>query len=331
MKPTAQYLFEVFKNQKVLIIGDVMIDSYIWGKVDRISPEAPVPIVSVDHTEKRLGGAANVALNIQALGAEALLCAVIGKDSESESFMQLMQSNQLSTQGIISSESRITTIKHRIISQSQHILRIDQEHSHNILDDETELLWRKIQQIIASEKVNVVIFEDYDKGVITPQLIQNVVNFCNNKGIPTVVDPKKRNFMCYENVTLFKPNLKELKEGLKIEFNAKDKSEVENATQKLRELLHIDRVFVTLSELGVMMCSEAKLTHVKAHKREIADVSGAGDTVVSVAALCLGAKFSDELTAELSNLAGGIVCEKVGVVPININELLEEATRTEII
>jgi D-glycero-beta-D-manno-heptose-7-phosphate kinase len=331
VKANTEFIKSAFETQKVLIIGDVMIDSYIWGKVDRISPEAPVPIVNVKTREQRLGGAANVALNIQSLGAEPILCAVVGNDSDGSAFLELIKSKQLSTEGIISSAHRITTIKHRIISGSQHILRVDQEIDTPISSEETILLIEKINAIIKKHKIDVVIFEDYDKGVITEKLITETVSTCKDKNIPVIVDPKKRNFLAYKNVTLFKPNLKELRDGLKKEINPSQINEVKEAVEELIQILNANAAFITLSEHGVYLQDQEVSHHVKAHKREIADVSGAGDTVVSVAALCLGAGLDHKLLAELSNLAGGIVCEKVGVVPINITELTDEAVSLGII
>jgi D-glycero-beta-D-manno-heptose-7-phosphate kinase len=331
VRANREFIQRAFETQKVLIIGDVMIDSYIWGKVDRISPEAPVPIVNVKTREQRLGGAANVALNIQSLGAEPILCAVIGNDSDGSAFLELLKNKQLNPEGIILSTDRITTIKHRIISGSQHILRVDQEIDTPISIDETTLLIEKIDVIIKQHKIDVVIFEDYDKGVITERLITETVSVCKAKKIPVIVDPKKRNFLAYKNVTLFKPNLKELREGLKKEINPSRIKEVREAVGELIKILNADAAFITLSEHGVYLQDQEVSHHVKAHKREIADVSGAGDTVVSVAALCLGAGLDHKLLAELSNLAGGIVCEKVGVVPINITELMNEAVSLGII
>lgn len=331
MKESTELVKKAFKGQKVLIIGDVMIDSYIWGRVDRISPEAPVPIVNVKTREQRLGGAANVALNIQSLGAEPILCALIGADTDGTSLLKLLEDNNLSQQGVFQSQNRVTTIKHRIISGSQHILRVDQEIDTPINAAETQQLIDFIKNIVSEKGVDVVIFEDYDKGVITPTLIQETVALCNAHNIPTIVDPKKRNFLSYKGVSLFKPNLKELREGLKREINPAKIEEIKESVQQLIEQLELGAAFITLSEHGVFFKNHVDNFHIKAHKREIADVSGAGDTVVSVAALSLGALLPPQLLAELSNLAGGIVCEKVGVVPITIEELLSEAVQIGIL
>jgi rfaE bifunctional protein kinase chain/domain len=318
-------LFKSFNNQNVMIIGDVMIDSYYFGKVDRISPEAPVPIVSVNGKDSRLGGAANVALNIKALGANPILCSVIGNDREGERFNNLMKKENLSTEGIITSEERITTVKTRIIGNKHQVLRVDSENDFMLSDKEDSALYSKIQDIITNKKVNVVIFQDYDKGVITPSLINKVVALCNEKNIPTAVDPKKRNFNEFKGVTLFKPNLKELKEGLNKEINPAVPAEVESAINELNDLLNNKINFITLSEHGVFIKSDATKKQIPAHIRSIADVSGAGDTVISVASLCLALNQPISMIAEIANLAGGLVCESVGVVPVDKDLLLTEA------
>jgi rfaE bifunctional protein kinase chain/domain len=318
-------IFENFNKQHVLIIGDVMIDSYLWGKVERISPEAPVPVLNLQKREYRLGGAANVALNVQALGAQPILCAVIGKDTEGDQLLKLLEENNLSIAGIVQSEGRVTTIKHRIIAASQHVLRVDAEIDTEISSEERNLLLDKIKSLLPA--TNVVIFEDYDKGVIGQDLISETVKLTKSQGIPTVVDPKKRNFMCYHGVSLFKPNLKELKEGLKADFKGNLLDDVKAAVAELKSKLSLEGALITLSEHGVFIDSKGEQVQIPAHKREIADVSGAGDTVVSVAALCVALNLKPSLIAGLSNLAGGIVCEHVGVVPIDKSVLKSEAER----
>lgn len=318
-------LFDNFNKLNVLIIGDVMIDSYYFGKVDRISPEAPVPVVSVQQKENRLGGAANVALNIQELGANPILCSVIGNDDDAKLFDSLLKSKQLSNEGILNSNNRITTVKTRIIGNNHQMLRVDAEMDKELDNNDKTLLIEKITSLINSKKIDAVVFEDYDKGIISQQVIDKIVLLCNEKKIPTTVDPKKRNFLHYHNVSLFKPNLKELREGLNIEINPKELTEINDAINLLNNHLNNDITFITLSEHGVFIANQTKQHHEKAHIRNISDVSGAGDTVISVATLCLALKQPIQTIAALSNLAGGIVCEKVGVVPINKEELLAEA------
>ncbi len=317
-------IFEKFNSLNVLIIGDVMIDSYIWGKVERISPEAPVPVVRVTKKENRLGGAANVALNIQALGACPYICAVIGDDSDGENFLSLLKAQGLSEEGLIKIKTRPTTVKTRIIAHNKQIARVDAETERNLSSSNTLLVLNKIKQIIADHRIDAIIFEDYDKGLITEELIDKTVKLSKEMGIITVVDPKKRNFHAYKGVQLFKPNLTELKEGLKIDVDPLNIEQVEQAVNRLKKQLGAKTVMLTLSEHGVYVSSENGNKHILAHKRTIADVSGAGDTVIATAALCLAAGLNEFKTAEIANLAGGLVCEHVGVVPIDKARLLRE-------
>lgn len=320
-------IFEKFNSLNVLIIGDVMMDSYIWGKVDRISPEAPVPVVRITKKENRLGGAANVALNVQSLGANPLICAVIGDDSEGDELLGLLKMQNLSDQGILRIKGRATTVKTRIIAHNQQIVRVDAETDRNISASNTLLVLEKIRQIISEKNIDAIIFEDYDKGLITGELISNTVSLAIQKGIITVVDPKKRNFHEYKGVNLFKPNLKELKEGLKTDIDPANMDQVGMAVNKLKKQLGAKALMLTLSERGVYISSEKGQRLIPAHKRDIADVSGAGDTVIATAALCLAAGLDEFQTAEIANLAGGLVCEHVGVVPIDKARLLEESRK----
>lgn len=318
-------LFKSFNQLNVLIIGDVMIDSYYYGKVDRISPEAPVPIVSVNRKDKRLGGAANVALNVKALGAKAILCSVVGNDRAAESFNELLKNEELTSEGIIKSDERITTVKTRVIGNKNQVIRVDSEVETPLSSRENDLLTQKIKDIISNQKIDVVIFQDYDKGVITPVLIDTIIDLCQTKGIPTTVDPKKKNFMAYKKASLFKPNLKELREGLNLDLKANNITDIASALNTFNKQQKHQINFITLSEYGVFIKSDEEEKHIPAHIRNISDVSGAGDTVISVASLCLALDQSLEMIAEIANLSGGIVCESVGVVPIDKDQLLSEA------
>lgn len=331
-KPTVkkEYIREIFRsfnNLNVLIIGDVMIDSYLWGKVSRISPEAPVPIVAVSKKERRLGGAANVALNIQALGANPILCSAIGVDHEGLAFLDLLKSQKLSQKGILKCRDRITTVKTRVIGNNSQLLRVDEEVESDILPSETQQLLMLISHIIQHDKIDVIIFEDYNKGLITPKLISKVVELAKSKGIPTCVDPKKKNFHAYKGVSLFKPNLKELREGLKLDVDGDNIGELQRAVSSFRVKQKAETVMVTLAEKGIITNSRSVKEHIEAHIRSIADVSGAGDTVISVAALCRALNCKDYITAAMANLSGGLVCEEVGVVPIDKSRLFEEALK----
>jgi len=318
-------IFESFNGLKVLIIGDVMLDSYIWGAVERISPEAPVPIINVKKKDFRLGGAANVALNVSSLGAVPILCALIGDDDDGKKLLQSMDERGMSKEGIVVSKERPTTVKTRVIASHQHVVRVDEESDQEANAAEENAMMEKVSKLLP--QCQVVIFEDYDKGTINSSIIDKTVALANKQNIPTVVDPKKRNFLAYKNVTLFKPNLKELREGLKTEIIASNQKQVEQAAATLKEKLQARGVMVTLSEHGVFIDFENQKVKLPAYEREIADVSGAGDTVVSVAALCVGLKLDGKTIASLSNLAGGLVCQHVGVVPINKDELKNEALK----
>ncbi len=322
-------LFSRFNTLNILIIGDVMIDSYLWGIVERISPEAPVPVITVKKKENRLGGAANVALNVQSLGAVPLICAVIGNDPEGDSFLHLMEQQGLSTEGLVRIGSRPTTVKTRVIGHNQQMLRIDAETDEELKPDDSERLFLKIKEISESRKVDAIIFEDYDKGVLSKDLISKVVSEAARKNILTVVDPKKRNFLHYKGVTLFKPNLKELREGLKVDINTAQPGDLEKAAEYLQSQLNADFIMVTLSELGVYIQSSGGKKIIPAHIRKIADVSGAGDTVIATTALCLAVGIDEFRTAAIANLAGGLVCEHVGVISINKDRLLQELVKVE--
>jgi rfaE bifunctional protein kinase chain/domain len=330
-KDRVREIFKNFNNLNVLIIGDVMIDSYLWGKVNRISPEAPVPIVAVAKKERRLGGAANVALNVQALGANPILCSVIGVDIEGQAFMDLLKKQKLSQKGILKSRDRITTVKTRIMGNNAQLLRVDEEEEDDISPSETQQLLTLISYIIIHDKIDVVIFEDYNKGLLNSKLISKVVELCRSKGIPTCVDPKKKNFNAYKGVSLFKPNLKELREGIKLDISGDNINELQRAVSSYRVKQKIETVLVTLAEKGVVTNSRKLKEHVPAHIRSIADVSGAGDTVISVASLCRALDCSDVLTAAIANLSGGLVCEQIGVVPVSKEQLLEEALKLEFV
>jgi rfaE bifunctional protein kinase chain/domain len=318
-----QEIFDAFNQLKVLVIGDAMIDSYVWGKVERISPEAPVPIVQVKKKEKRLGGAANVVKNIKALGAKPILCTVIGNDIEGNHFFDLLIQRNISREGIIRSDTRKTSVKERFLSGSQHILRVDDEHVHELTQEEKDALRERIGNLLDS--VDAVIFQDYDKGILSKEIIEYSIKKASDLGIPTIVDPKINNFYSYRGASLFKPNLKEIKDGMKIDLDNDDLTGLNKAVLELREDMNLRFVMVTLSERGILISGEKTEVHIPAHVRSISDVSGAGDTVVGIASLCMGLNLSPGFTAALSNLGGGLVCEFLGVVSIDKKRLLEEA------
>ena len=322
-------LFDSFNEKKIMIVGDVMLDIYMKGKVERISPEAPVPIVSVTETFSRLGGAANVAQNLKSLGTKPILCSVIGNDDKSNELLNLMSEQNMTTSGIVKSNERITTRKVRIISNNAQMLRVDTEDTFDLTKKEHDLLMTEIKNIINNEKIDGIILQDYNKGVLTEDIIKEVISLANERNIPVGVDPKKKNFLAYKNVTLFKPNLKELREGIGISSKEESIDDITKSIDSLHEILNCRYIMTTLSERGVLIKDYETNTchHIPAHLRKIADVSGAGDTVLSVAMLCLVCKQNAYNIAALSNLAGGIVCEELGVAPINKERLFEESNK----
>ncbi len=317
-------LFNQFEDKNILIIGDVMIDAYIWGNVDRISPEAPVPVVSLNKEEFRMGGAANVALNIHSLGATPILCAAVGYDNNATKFIELLEKRGMPTEGIIKDSSRPTTIKTRIISNSQQLIRVDRETTQELSKNLEAEFTEKILNILKNKKVDAIIFQDYDKGVITTGMVKTVVAKANELKIPTLVDPKKKHFLDFDNVTLFKPNFKELKEGLNISLQKGDFEQLSKEANSFLTDKNYKYILITLSELGVFISNGKEYKVIPTQVIDIADVSGAGDTVISMASLCLASGLDYISTATLSNLAGGLVCEKVGVVPIEKEMILKQ-------
>ena len=322
-------LFDSFNGKKIMIVGDMMLDIYMKGKVERISPEAPVPIVAVTETFSRLGGAANVAQNLKTLGADPILCSVIGDDEKSNELFQLMREQGMNTSGIVKSDERITTRKVRIISNNAQMLRVDTEDTFDLTNSEYTLLISIIKDLIGKGNVNGIILQDYNKGVLTENVIKEVIYMANQHNIPVAVDPKKKNFLAYKDVTFFKPNLKELKEGIGINSKEDSIDDIIKAIDILHEKLNCKFIMTTLSEKGVIIKDYTSniYHHIPAHLRKIADVSGAGDTVLSVAMLCLVCNQDAHTIAAISNLAGGLVCEELGAVPINKARLIEESKK----
>lgn len=320
-------LFDNFTSTKIGVVGDIMLDTYWWGSVDRISPEAPVPIVSLKRKETRVGGAANVALNLRALGAPTTLFAIIGKDSEGEELSKLLKEEGINTSYIISSEQRVTTNKVRVMGRNQQMMRLDHEHTSDINEKEEAALLNSFYKYVDIEKPALIILEDYNKGVLTEKIITAVIDYCNQKGIPTAVDPKQKNFLTYKGCTIFKPNLKEVKEGLNISLGPVTVDNLNKVHAALHTALQHTISFITLSEHGVYYGMESKKQLIPTHIRNIADVSGAGDTVIAVASLTYASTSNMELAAELANIAGGLVCELVGTAPIDKAILQAEARK----
>lgn len=321
---TIDQLFQKMSHIKAGVIGDVMLDNYVWGHVERISPEAPVPVVTVDKKEYRIGGASNVALNMASLGATVSMISVVGNDDDGKQLQELLQDKQIKTDFLLSSNKRITTSKTRIISRNQQMMRLDNEITTDLGYEDENRLILALQTFIAQEKPDVLIFEDYNKGVLTETVIQKAIELCRHHGIVTTVDPKRKNFFSYKGVDVFKPNLKEVKDGLNLLSDEVNAATLQQIHRQLKEQLHHHTSFITLSEKGVYYENETEAGIIPSHRRTIADVSGAGDTVIAVASLVYTVTKDVKLMAEIANIAGGLVCEIVGTAAIDKQQLLHE-------
>jgi D-glycero-beta-D-manno-heptose-7-phosphate kinase len=317
-------LFDQFRTTRVGVIGDIMLDTYWWGHVERISPEAPVPVVTLDKREYRIGGAGNVALNLAALQAPVTSFSVIGNDEEGTIVKELLAKNNIHPGYLLSSPARITTSKARIISRNQQMMRLDSETTKDLSVEEEHKIIESVKTYIQKEQPQVMIFEDYNKGVLTELVITEVINLCKQNGVITAVDPKRRNFFAYCGVDIFKPNLKEVKEGLNLLIDQIDLDSMQQIHRQLTEKLQHQISLITLSEKGVFYQCQDQARIVPSHLRNVADVSGAGDTVIAVAALVYAATRDVALMAEMANIAGGLVCEQVGTVAVDKNLLLRE-------
>ncbi len=317
-------LFRDFSNIKIGVVGDVMLDTYWWGKVDRISPEAPVPVVSVTKREHRIGGAGNVALNLQGLGASVSIISVVGKDGDGALLTEMLGSNNIFSGYLVQSKARVTTNKIRIISRNQHMMRLDAEITNMLNEEDEQNLLKSFERYLQSEKPQLVILEDYNKGVLTETAIAAVISLCKKNNVLTAVDPKRKNFFAYKQVDIFKPNLHEAKEALNIIADEVTVQLLEQIHTALFAQLHHQVSFVTLSEKGVYYQDSVEKAWIPTHIRSIADVSGAGDTVIAVASLVFAATGNKKLMAEMANIAGGLVCEEVGTVAIDKGRLMEE-------
>jgi len=316
--------FDEIHSKKILVIGDVMLDKYFFGRIDRISPEAPVPVVNVNDKSMRLGGAANVALNLKALGVEAHLLAIRGEDKDGENLESLLSEKAIAS-SLVKIPSRPTTVKTRIISKNQQVLRVDEESTEALSEESFDMVKKAFTELMSEPSFDAIVLQDYDKGLFSEGLIQFIIEKAKEKNIPVSVDPKKKHFSNYNSCTLFKPNLKEAKEGLNIDIDAYDSESVLSACKKLATELGASSVLITLSENGLIFYSRDAEGHIAAHKRNIADVSGAGDTFISVLSAGLAIDSSLLLSSQLANVASGLVCEEVGVVPLNLEKLKEEA------
>lgn len=317
-------LFDRMGQLHVVVVGDVMLDNYWWGDIERISPEAPVPVVALRKKESRLGGAANVALNCRSLGAKVTMAGVIGEDADGMLLKELLNKKSINADLIISSKHRPTTTKTRVISRNQQMMRLDDEIIDDLNVEEEHPFIDIVLRFLQREKPDVLIFEDYNKGVLKENVIERITSHCKEIGIITAVDPKKKNFLSYKNVDIFKPNLKEVREALNISLEQVTEPELNKVHAALQSNLQHHITLITLSEKGVFYNDGDHEAIIPSHIRTIADVSGAGDTVIATASMVYALTKDTELMAEMSNIAGGLVCEEVGVVPINKDVLLME-------
>lgn len=308
-----------FKNKNILVVGDLVLDHYIFGKVDRISPEAPVPVVWANRENFVCGGAANVGLNLVALGAKVSICGVIGKDHFGKRLFSLIESGGISSNLLVQEKNRPTTLKTRIIAQHQQIVRLDWESVEFLSQKVSRMLVSKIAKNI--DKFDAVIIEDYGKGVINPNLVGDVVDLCTRKRKIITVDPKEEHIDYYTNVTSLTPNLKEAQVAAHMKIHGK--SEIPLLGKAIMARLNPKSLLVTLGEDGMMLFADGKYYHIPTMALEVFDVTGAGDTVISAFTLALAAKASFYEAALISNFAAGIVVEKLGAATTNSKELIQ--------
>lgn len=318
-------LFADICRLKVAVIGDVMMDTYLWGNVERISPEAPVPVVALKKREKRIGGAGNVALNVKQLGANTAVITILGSDDDGAEVKEMLQEQGIDPRYLITSRKRITTNKTRVISRNQQMLRLDAEITDDLDENDEDKLLNIIQRYLDQESPDVIILEDYNKGLFTRKIITETINLCKKAGVIIAVDPKRKNFFDYKGVTIFKPNLSEARTALNMLPAPVSLDSLMDIHNKLYKQLAHQISLITLSENGIFYQQKGNKQLIPAHKREIADVSGAGDTVIAVASLVYAATRDIELAVRISNMAGGLVCEEVGTVPVSREKLMKEA------
>jgi D-glycero-beta-D-manno-heptose-7-phosphate kinase len=312
-------LFSKFKNKRIAVVGDVMIDKYLWGTVGRISPEAPVPIVEVDRETERLGGAANVANNVKSLGGSPLLVGVVGDDASGALLTKLLAGQDCPTNGIVIDPSRPTTVKTRVIAHNQHVVRIDKEQKRDISPSVQDQILSVLRKTI--DTLDGIILEDYNKGVVVASLIHQIIEMAREHGKIVTVDPKFQNFFEYKNASVFKPNRKEVEEALGVKLTS-EKS-VREAIELLKKKLNAENVLITLGEQGMsLLDNQGALSHLPTRAQHVADVSGAGDTVIATLTMALASGASIHESANLANFAGGVVCGEVGIVPIMPDALL---------
>ncbi len=309
-----------FAGKKIAIIGDLMLDRYIWGTVARISPEAPVPVVEVESESDSFGGAANVANNIHSLGAVAIPLGVIGRDTAGNRLLELARRSGFPTDGIIVEDGRPTTTKIRVIAHNQHVVRVDRERKDDIAPETAEKLLQFLKSLLP--ELDAIVLEDYNKGLLTQYLVRETIALARERDICITVDPKFHHFFDYQHVTVFKPNRKETEEALGMKFG--DLADIREAAQKLKKRLQCQNVLITLGEQGMLLLADDHRFHtIPTRARKVHDVSGAGDTVIGTLTTALAAGAPILEASILANYAAGVVVGEVGAVPITPEKLID--------
>lgn len=315
----AHLLIEQFKSHKILVVGDLMLDEFLWGRATRIAPEAPVPVVEIERETVHLGGAGNVAANLAELSASATVIGVVGRDSACIKLQEEFAKAGIETSGIVEDLSRPTTVKTRVIAHSQHVVRTDREKKTAVNDKIEWQLAENFTQLLKS--VEAIIISDYQKGVITPTLLKKILPRAVEQNIPICIDPKLKNFECYQPATIITPNQHEAETAVR--FNIDSPETLQAAGSKLRSILGGATVLITRGENGMSLFDDQyQTTHIPAVAREVYDVTGAGDTVIATVALALASGASKLEAAILANHAAGIVVGKVGTATAKPEEIL---------
>jgi rfaE bifunctional protein kinase chain/domain len=309
-------------GSKIMVIGDVMLDEYLWGEVLRISPEAPVPVLDLDCSSQRLGGAANVVKNLASLGVKPILISIRGDDEKGRQLSELLEKLGCNTDGLMISHNRPTTVKTRIMAKHQQIVRVDSEVRKDLDRDEVHLAISIFDSLIS--KVNAVIISDYSKGVVCKVFVEHIVATCQQKGIFISIDPKERHFELYKGVDVITPNLKESLGALGLPFRHYTNEEIFQFGWTLLHKLDLNYLLMTLSEKGMALyCKDnLKMTHLPTVAQKVFDVTGAGDTVISVFTAIYAAGASSEVAAFIANHAAGITVAELGTASVDPEMLL---------
>ncbi len=317
----AKTLIDRFKRLKTLVVGDVMLDHFIWGTVSRISPEAPVPIVQMVRESEMPGGAGNVAANMAALGADVYVVGIVGEDPTADRLSALFESAVIRTDSLVRTAERPTIMKTRIIAQHQQVVRLDRESRAELSTSLRDRLWAEIERLLPT--MQAIVISDYNKGVITPTLIHRLIPLANKLGVPVTVDPKVENFPLYKKVTCVTPNTQEAMESGGVRA-LRDEKDVEALGQKLLNRIDAQSILITRGEHGMSLFEKKRpVFHIPTRAREVFDVTGAGDTVISTLTLAIAAGAPLRQAAELANFAAGIVVGKLGTASVSGSELLK--------